>query len=83
MLSVSGYIAIFGKNSDMKSGFIVAIIAAVFATSCNTVRYESYTDTIEVNGVKIFYAAEGAGKPVILLHAVSYTHLTLPTMAVV
>lgn len=54
--------------------------AAVFlATACGHVSYESYTDTIEVNGVSLFYAAEGAGKPVILLHGNGGSHNDLET----
>ncbi len=42
-------------------------------------EYISYTDTIEVNGVSLFYACEGAGKPVILLHGNGGSHNDLET----
>ena len=48
-------------------------------TACNHVSYESYTDTIEVNGVSMFYAAEGSGKPVILVHGNGGSHNDLET----
>lgn len=57
----------------------LTVLATVLMTSCNSVRYESYTDTIEVNGVTLFYAAEGAGKPVILLHGNGGSHNDLET----
>ena len=49
------------------------------AAACHETRYESYTDTIEVNGVSLFYAAEGSGKPVILLHGNGGSHNDLET----
>lgn len=49
------------------------------AAACHEIRYESYTDTIEVNGVSLFYAAEGSGKPVILLHGNGGSHNDLET----
>lgn len=42
-------------------------------------RYVSYTDIVEVNGVSIFYVAEGRGKPVILLHGNGGSHSHLET----
>lgn len=41
--------------------------------------YESYTDTIEVNGTSILYAVEGCGKPLILLHGNGGSHNDLAT----
>lgn len=41
--------------------------------------YESYTDTIEVNGTSLFYAVEGCGKPLILLHGNGGSHKDLST----
>lgn len=49
------------------------------AAACHETRYESYTDTVEVNGVSLFYAAEGSGKPVILLHGNGGSHNDLET----
>ena len=52
----------------------------VLAVSCQMNRqYESYTDTAQVNGTSIFYAAEGAGKAVILLHGNGGSHNDLET----
>ena len=53
---------------------LIYIIAFIATFSCNNVKYESYTDTIEVNGTSLFYAAEGHGKPVILLHGNGGSH---------
>lgn len=63
----------------MKIGYFLTIVAILTATACNNVDYVSYTDTIEVNGVSLFYAAEGAGKPVILLHGNGGSHNDLET----
>lgn len=49
------------------------------AAACHETRYESYTDTVDVNGVSLFYAAEGSGKPVILLHGNGGSHNDLET----
>jgi pimeloyl-ACP methyl ester carboxylesterase len=62
----------------MKKILIAAMI--VLAVSCQMNRqYESYTDTARVNGTSIFYAAEGAGKAVILLHGNGGSHNDLET----
>ena len=55
------------------------ILAIVAAVSCRSREYESYTDTIQVNSVSLFYAAEGCGKPVILLHGNGGSHNTFET----
>lgn len=47
--------------------------------SCADKTYSSYTDVAQVNGVSLFYAAEGAGKPVILLHGNGGSHNDLET----
>ena len=57
----------------------MTLVAVFFATACQNVDYTSYTDTIEVNGVSLFHAAEGAGKPVILLHGNGGSHNDLET----
>lgn len=51
-------------------------LAALFAMSISSCsgRYVSYTDVIEVNGTRLFYAAEGCGRPVILLHGNGGSH---------
>lgn len=46
-------------------------------TSCN--QYLSYTATIDVNGVELFYSVEGKGKPVIFLHGNNGSHSDLET----
>ena len=62
----------------MRNVLIAAII--LVAVSCQSkCKYESYTDTIVVNGTSIFYAAEGAGRPVILLHGNGGSHNDLET----
>ena len=63
----------------MKSLRILAAVVVFMAAACHETRYESYTDTIEVNGVSLFYAAEGSGKPVILLHGTGGSHNDLET----
>lgn len=52
-------------------------ICCVVMVSCG--RYVSYTDTVNVNGVELFYAVEGRGKPVILLHGNGGSHNDLET----
>ena len=54
------------------NGFLLAFTILIMS-SC-TEKYVSYTDTIEVNGTSLFYAAEGRGKPVILLHGNGGSH---------
>lgn len=63
----------------MKPLRILAAVVVFMAAACHETRYESYTDTVEVNGVSLFYAAEGAGKPVILLHGNGGSHNDLET----
>lgn len=58
----------------------LALPAFVFMFSSCAV-YESYTDTVNVNGVSLFYAVEGKGKPVILLHGNGGSHNSLETTA--
>lgn len=50
----------------------------LFCASCGK-NYVSYTDTIRVNDTELFYAAEGAGKPIILLHGNGGSHNDLET----
>ena len=63
----------------MKPLRILAAVVVFMAAACHETPYESYTDTVEVNGVSLFYAAEGAGKPVILLHGNGGSHNDLET----
>ena len=58
--------------------FIFFVLATLFTLSgCRD--YVSYTDYVQVNGVELFYAAEGCGKPVILLHGNGGSHNSLET----
>lgn len=61
----------------MKKLLYILLAISIF-TACQ--RYESYTDVIRINGQNIFYAAEGKGKPVILLHSNGGSHNDLETM---
>lgn len=67
----------------MRTGILIraaALACLLFSVfSCRNVTYVSYTDSIEVNGVSLFYAAEGSGKPVILLHGNGGSHNDLET----
>lgn len=63
----------------MKPLRILAAVVVFMAAACHETCYESYTDTVEVNGVSLFYAAEGSGKPVILLHGNGGSHNDLET----
>ena len=63
----------------MKPYGLLAAVVVFMAAACHETRYESYTDTVEVNGVSLFYAAEGSGKPVILLHGNGGSHNDLET----
>lgn len=55
----------------------VSLVLALL--SCSRTAYVSYTDTIALNGTSLFYAAEGCGKPVILLHGNGGSHNDLET----
>lgn len=70
------------KNTLSKFIALCAVSVALSACVSNASRsnaYKSYTDVAEVNGVTLFYAAEGAGKPVILLHGNGGSHNDLET----
>ena len=67
------------KNRIVRLGALLALSIAVFACADSKKEYKSYTSTAEVNGVSLFYAAEGAGKPVILLHGNGGSHNDLET----
>ena len=58
----------------MKIRYFVSAVVLALCVACQGPVYESYTDTAVVNGVSLFYAAEGAGKPVILLHGNGGSH---------
>lgn len=59
---------------------VITALLVFMMSACINHSYKSYTDTIEVNGVSLFYAAEGAGKPVILLHGNGGSHNDLETV---
>ena len=63
----------------MKIRYFVSALVLALCVACQSPVYESYTDTAQVNGVSLFYAAEGAGKPVILLHGNGGSHNDLET----
>ena len=63
----------------MKIRYYVSALVLTLCVACQSPVYESYTDTAVVNGVSLFYAAEGAGKPVILLHGNGGSHNDLET----
>lgn len=62
----------------MKRILLIAILALSVA-ACDNGKYVSYTDTINVNGVNLFYVGEGKGKPVIILHGNGGSHNALET----
>ena len=58
----------------------VALVALLLAlTACCGDIYVSYTDTFDAGDVELFYAAEGKGKPVILLHGNGGSHNDMET----
>ena len=63
----------------MKFRRLIPLIITCFITACSP--YQSYSDTVTVNGQTLFYAAEGRGKPIILLHGNGGSQLptTAPT----
>lgn len=63
----------------MKSNRFFVLIAAAVMLLAGCCNYVSYTDVAQVNGVELFYAAEGCGKPVILLHGNGGSHHSLET----
>lgn len=56
---------------------LLAVMSFIQTGCCG--NYASYTDTAEVNGVSLFYSAEGSGKPVILLHGNGGRHSDMET----
>lgn len=58
---------------------LVSVVVLVLCVACQSPVYESYTDTAQVNGVSLFYAAEGCGRPVVLLHGNGGSHNDLET----
>lgn len=63
----------------MKRNTFPAFLLALTFMISGCAEYVSYTDTANVNGTDIFYAAEGRGKPVILIHGNGGSHNDLET----
>ena len=59
--------------------FSVAVAAFVVINRTANHNYVSYTDTFDAEDVTLFYAAEGHGKPVILLHGNGGSHNDMET----
>lgn len=55
---------------------VIALLLCLM-TECNT--YQNYIGTIELNGQSLFYAVEGKGKPVVLIHGNGGSHNDLDT----
>ena len=66
-------------NMQMNMKYFVSVVLLALCLACQNQVYESYTDTVQVNGVNLFYAAEGSGKPIILLHGNGGSHNDLET----
>ena len=71
------------KNLIIRFSAFIAILIVFSACTGRPSKaageYKSYTATAHVNGVDLFYAAEGCGKPVILLHGNGGSHNDLET----
>lgn len=61
----------------MKKGNLISLLSLLF---CGCQPYQSYVDQIVVNDVPLYYACEGRGKPIILLHGNGGHHAKLETM---
>ena len=57
----------------------ILLLLATIATLTSCQHYVSYTDTFDTGEVTLFYAAEGRGKPVILLHGNGGSHNDMET----
>lgn len=70
-----------GMRKSQKIWLAVAAVAvaAVAVAHLGVEPYVSYTDTFDAGSVELFYAAEGRGKPVILLHGNGGSHNDLET----
>lgn len=58
---------------------IVLLLCGAIIYMATRPPYVSYTATAEVNGMELFYAVEGRGKPVILLHGNGGSHNDMET----
>ena len=72
-------IRIFVENYAVMKRVFVALFVVLSAMIVSCGDYVSYTSTARVNGVELFYAVEGRGKPVILLHGNGGSHNDLET----
>lgn len=72
-------IRIFVKNYAIMKRIFITLLAALSVMIVSCGDYVSYTSTAKVNGVELFYAVEGRGKPVILLHGNGGSHNDLET----
>lgn len=61
----------------MRYRLLALVQGVLFLAGCQ--KYVSCTDTINVNGQELFYAVEGRGKPVVLLHGNQGSHSLLET----
>ncbi len=59
--------------------FAMGLFFGMLMLLASCAPYVSYTDTAKVNGVELFYAVEGRGKPVILLHGNGGSHNDMET----
>lgn len=66
-------------NQVVKIIVVFAFSAVLALSACSDRAYVSYTDTFHNGDVSLFYAAEGSGKPVILLHGNGGSHNDLET----
>ena len=63
----------------MRLRTLLLLLATATLVSCCGERYVSYTDTFDAGDVTLFYAAEGTGRPVILLHGNGGSHNDMET----
>lgn len=67
------------KSQKIWLAVAAVAVAAVVVAHLGAEPYVSYTDTFDAGSVELFYAVEGKGKPVILLHGNGGSHNDLET----
>ena len=67
------------KSYSKRTVLLVMSIFTLLSCRPKEQPYVSYTDTVEVNGQSLFYAVEGKGKPIVLLHGNGGSHNDLET----